>query len=85
MSGQDIKEYLSRDWSKKADLDRAYWAAEYRRNGPASTLKASQTLWLHMKSIRPDWPTRRDRKLDLENHIALKKLLDRIGNGLPSR
>lgn len=85
MNDQDIIEYANRNWSVKADADRAYWAAEYRRNGAVNILKASQALWLHMKSINPEWPTQRERDIDLDHHIALKQLLDRVGNNLSSR
>jgi len=82
MNTRDIKEFANRDWFKISDLDRAYWAAEFQRNGAASSRRASQALWLHMKSIRPDWPNQQERKLDLDNHIAFKQML---GNGLPPR
>ena len=85
MNTRDIKEFANRDWSIISDLDRAYWAAEFQRNGAASSRSASQALWLHMKSIRPEWPSLKERNHDLENHIALKQLLDRIGNDFSPR
>ena len=84
MNNADIKAYVNRNWAVMDDLNRCYWAGEYRRHGASSTIKAAQILWLHMKSIRPDWPSPEERDLDLQHHIALKQLLDKVDNKLHS-
>lgn len=84
MKHHELREFANRDWAQLSDMDRSYWIAEYRRNGFTSTQKASQALWQHMKSIRPEWPDAAERQHDLNHHIAQKQLLIRISNGCPS-
>jgi len=56
MKPHELREFAHRDWAQITEMDRSYWKSEYCRNGFTSTLKASQELWRHMKSIRPEWP-----------------------------
>lgn len=84
MKHQELLNFVNRDWAKLADMDRSFWIAEYRRNGFTSTMSASQALWRHMKTVRPEWPDRAERQRDLDHHIAQKQLIIRISNGSPS-
>ncbi len=83
MNRNEIREFANRNWKQLSKFDRSHWANEYRRSGSAAIQKASQILWQHMKSIRPDWPDAVERSNDLDNHIELKKLLDQVANDLP--
>lgn len=85
MNQATVQDFVNRNWARLSALDRTYWATEYQRNGSRAAQRASQILWQHMKSIRPEWPEPAERERDLENHIAWKQLLDRIANDLPSR
>lgn len=76
-SETDLREYAGRDWQRIESEDRAYWVGRYRQFGGLETLRASQALWQHMKTVRPDWPTEADRAADLAHHIQFKALLDR--------
>lgn len=78
----DIREYAGRQWDRLSEMDRSYWAAEYRRNGSGASQRVFLSLWQHMKSIRDDWPDERERQQDLDHHIALKQLLDRTADAL---
>ena len=82
MTESSLVEYANRNWAKTAGQDRLHWAREYRRHGHAATWNASRSLWLHMKTVRRDWPSQADRQLDLENHLRLKNLLDRVADEL---
>jgi hypothetical protein len=84
MNDLELRDYANRQWSQISGHDRLYWVAEYQRNGYLSTQKASQSLWQHMKAIRNEWPDDKDRKQDLDYHIAFNKLLDRIADALSS-
>ncbi len=84
MNETDIMDFSRRRWEQHASLDRDYWAGEYRRKGHTVTLHASQLLFFHMKSVRPDWPDARQRQIDLDHHIRIKQLLDRIADGHPA-
>jgi len=46
-------------------------------NWSSTATEASQALWAHMRSIRPDWPTETDRSADLAHRVALKQAIDR--------
>ena len=83
MKDSEIREFANRQWHELARLDKAYWAAEYRRNGFITAQKISQALWHHMKSIRKEWPESRERQQDLDSHITLKRLLDRYTDVIP--
>lgn len=80
MKLNELREFVHRDWGKITELDRSYWKSEYRRKGFTSTLKASQALWEHMRSIQPEWPDGKERQRDLDHHIAQKQLIVRISN-----
>ena len=84
MKHHELQEFANRDWQQISDMDRSHWVSEYRKNGSAATLRASQALWQHMKSIRPEWPDAAERQRDLDHHIAQKQLLTRICNGCRS-
>lgn len=84
MNINDIREFAQRDWTKISELDRRYWANEYKRNGALSSRQASDAMWQHMKSINPEWPDASQREADLEHHIRIKQLLDQAANGLKS-
>lgn len=76
----DIREYAGRRWDRLSEMDRSYWAAEYRRNGSVAAQRISLALWQHMKSVRDDWPGEHERQQDLDHHIALKQLLGRTAD-----
>jgi hypothetical protein len=61
-------------------LEQDHWAREMARGGPVTTLVASQALWIHMRSLRPDWPTDAERRDDLAHHVALKRAIDRAAS-----
>jgi hypothetical protein len=81
----NLRDYARRHWAEAGDLDRAHWAAEFAARGPASALAASRALWEHMRAVRPDWPTEADRARDLEQHLALRRLLDRAAHAFRGR
>ena len=76
MNRNEIGEFANRDWQQLSRFDHSYWAKEYRESGSAIVQKASRTLWQHMKQIRPEWPNAKERRDDLDHHIAFKQLLD---------
>jgi len=75
-SAADLRAYAGRDWHLVAALKREHWARELAR-GPLATFEASEALRTHMCRLRPDWPSERERREDLEHHIALKRAIDR--------
>lgn len=74
---EDVRAYAQRPWHVLVELEREHWAREHAERGPIATFEASQALWVHMRQVRPDWPTEADRQADLAHHIALKQAIDR--------
>jgi hypothetical protein len=85
MDRNALRAFVERPWAEVARLDREYWAERHRREGPAATVAASQALWSHMRSVRPDWPDERERAEDLAHHLRLKGLLERAASAFSSR
>ncbi|MGH7266516.1 MAG: hypothetical protein ACREMB_16965 [Candidatus Rokuibacteriota bacterium] len=77
MKADDIRAYARRAWDVLAALEQDHWAGELAARGPLATFEASQALWVHMRGVRPDWPTEVDRRADLAHHVALKQAIDR--------
>jgi hypothetical protein len=76
----DVEAFVGRDWARVRALDEAHWAERWRSEGPAATLTASESLFEHMRSVRPEWPTPRDREEDLAHHLELCAKLDRAAH-----
>jgi hypothetical protein len=77
--------FLARDRERVAALKRDYHARRYRRTRGRSGLDAGRSLRQLARSVRPDWPTKRDRAEDLAHHVALKRLLDRAAHAFSAR
>jgi hypothetical protein len=85
MDRDAVSAYARRSWDEVERQKRAYWAEEYARVGAEATIRASRALFEHMRQVRSDWPTERDRQEDFEHHVRLKRLLDRTANALTVR
>lgn len=81
MDADDIRAYAQRAWAAAEAGKREHWAREFAARGSAATLEAAHALWIHMRAVRPDWPTARERDADLDHHIALKRAIDRAAGG----
>lgn len=77
MKPEDVRAYAQRGWKVAETRKQEHWAREFVEHGPQATFEASQVLWRHMRSLRPDWPSPEERREDLAHHIALKELIDR--------
>ena len=77
-----LGEYAARDWQAVASQDRLHWLRQYRQHGPEATMGASLTLWEHVRQVRPEWPTARERQEDLDHHLRLKQIFQRAANTL---
>jgi len=80
MEKSAIRAFLARDRERVAALKRDYHARRYRQTRGRSGLDAARSLRALARSIRPDWPTGRDRAEDFAHHVALKRLLDRAAH-----
>jgi len=80
-----IRAYALRSRTEAGDLKRRHWADEFRRSGPGPAWDAAQMLWAHARRVRPEWPTARDRELDLVAHLRLCALFDRSAHAFAGR
>jgi hypothetical protein len=77
MEREDLRAYAQRAWHVAEALKQEHWVREVAERGSLVTFEASQALWEHMRSLRPDWPSPEERHEDLAHHITLKQLIDR--------
>lgn len=77
MDPSHLREYANRDWGAAERLDARHWRDEIASRGASATLEASQALRRHMELVRPDFPSAEERNADLQDHIAVKRMLDR--------
>jgi hypothetical protein len=73
---EHLRAYANRAWPRAAALKGQHWAREMAERGPLAAFAASQLLMAHMRRVRPDWPSERERDEDLAHHIALKRAID---------
>ena len=80
MKSRDVRAFVDRGWDEKDRLKWSYWAERRRSEGPDAMLAASSALRDHLRVVRPDWPTEKDRAEDLRHHLALIEKLGRVAN-----
>jgi hypothetical protein len=80
VTGEQIREFVRRARGPVQDLKRSYWSRLYREQGPQSTMRAGHAMYLHVREVRPEYPTDRERRLDLQDHLALKKKIDSVAH-----
>jgi len=88
VSPAEIRAFVERARGARVEVDRAkraYWAEQHGERTYRATLEASRALYEHVRRIRPDWPTERERAEDLAHHVALKRLLDQASRALAVR
>jgi hypothetical protein len=84
----DVRAYVERARGARVEVERAkraYWAEQHGERTHRVTLEASRALYEHVRRVRPDYPTQRDRAEDLAHHVALKSLLDQASRALAVR
>jgi hypothetical protein len=85
MDPRDVEAYSRRPWQRAAEAKQRHWEEEAGRRGPLATFEAAQALWLHMRTLRLDWPSDEERRVDLAHHLELERALDRVADARPAR
>ena len=85
MDRNAIERFVRRDWEAGAASKRAYWAERFRQDGWRPIWDAAQSLPAHVRRVRADFPTDRDRALDLAHHEKLRDRLDRTAHAFARR
>jgi hypothetical protein len=78
----DLETLLRRDRAEVERERNRFWARQRELMGPAASLRASESLSHHMRSVQPDWPSAREREADLAHHVTWTTLVDRVGRAL---
>ena len=76
MDPEQIKGFVRRDWASAAAAKRAYWRERSAIGGWRVAWDAAQALLMHVRAVRPDFPSERDRSLDLAHHASVRATLD---------
>jgi hypothetical protein len=82
---QLLREFARRDWNAAADHALDYWADQFARSGGEPARSVSTGLFLHAKTVIPDYPSASDRADDLAHHQQLRDRLDRAARALARR
>ncbi|MGH7819001.1 MAG: hypothetical protein ACREQ9_04435, partial [Candidatus Binatia bacterium] len=69
-------------WEAIQKSKRDYWADRLETEGVAPLLAAAESLCDLVRAVHPDWPSAEDREADYENHVRVKRLLDRAGDAV---
>jgi hypothetical protein len=80
MRPEDIRAFVQRDWDAIAAAKREAWIEAHRRLGADGALAQADGLRLHVRLLRPDWPTQQERQEDLAVHARVAEALRRVGN-----
>jgi len=85
MDPESIREFARRNRAEVRASKQRYWVQQYRAQGPARTIRASQALWQFVRHLHPDWPTGCERAEDLAHHVELKRRIDRAAHAVAAR
>jgi len=67
----DIKAFAGRNWGLVEQAKRRFWSERKKRLSPAEALAIAEGLRLHVRALRPDWPSAKERAEDLEVHARV--------------
>jgi len=75
MDEDDLRRFAARDWRLIERAKERYWIE--RKNGlsPAEALAIAESLRLHVRSLRPDWPSAAERMAETEGHARVSASL----------
>ena len=75
---EDIHAYVSRDWQRSAAAKRERWQKRRGKMGGEEGTRIGSSLYVHARQTCPNWPSRAERRADLEHHIELVRLLHAV-------
>ncbi len=73
-----IHAFMARDWQRARDAKDAYWAERVARLGPIEAMRIAEELRRQAALQHPDWPDAASRRDDLQNHVRMTELFDRV-------
>lgn len=78
MNAADVIQIARRDWRALADSKAAYWSELERELGPGEGVRIGDELRRYVQTQNPDWPSDRERALDLETHVRVTAALQSV-------
>jgi len=67
----DIRAFAERNWGLVEQAKRRFWSERKKRLSPGEALAIAEGLRLHVRALRPDWPSAQERAEDLEVHARV--------------
>jgi hypothetical protein len=67
----DIEAFAGRDWGLVEQAKRRFWSQRKRVLSPGEALAIAEGLRLHVRALRPDWPSAKERAEDLAVHARV--------------
>lgn len=78
MNREDIEAFAGRDWGLVEQAKRRFWSQRKQTLSPGEALAIAEGLRLHVRALRPDWPSAKERAEDLEAHAQVAASLRRV-------
>jgi len=74
---EGARTFVETDWAAIEHDKARYWAEYKRREGPGAGVKVGGALRAQIKRARPDWPSAREQREDLEAHLRVLEVIAR--------
>jgi hypothetical protein len=68
---EDIRAFAGRNWGLVEQAKRRFWRERKQTLSPAEALAIADGLRRHVRALRPDWPSAKERAEDLEIHARV--------------
>lgn len=80
-----LRAFCERRWDLVREQKLAHWAEQTRTKGARAGIEAGEALWMHTRSIDPQWPTEEQRREDLQHHLELSARMRRVAHVFAGR
>ena len=74
----DIQGFCARDWRLIERVKSDCWVEQKATATPSAAIELAAGLLQYARTLRPDWPNTTEREADLESHIRLAGMLQRV-------
>ena len=74
-----VQAYLQRNWEALEKASHVFWRKRLQELGPAEGIRVADELWRQARAQHPNWPDQTARQKDLEAHVRLSEIFQKIG------
>jgi hypothetical protein len=78
MNGPEVQSFLARDWRLIEQAKSAQWMAQKTAMSPSAAIELASELLQYARTLRPDWPNSAERQADLDSHVRVAGMLQRV-------